>query len=294
MNAVVAHSIPNDQLVATVRRVGGLRTRPHPEASLGDESWAVIGLAGGVGTTTIATLVAGQLARQRWTVLCDFDLRHGAIAGAVRAEPRYTIADLLHGDQEQMREAVLACIHALEMGVGLLAGPDEGTSSVTWTPERAREVARAVARPAQILVTDQGDLPQRWYPSLDEYSDIVVVASHDIRCARRVAPACRVLEEVAPSATLHVVLNGARPNLAPSPAELESVMGRSWDAVVPDLDAVRVAHNDVSGGGLGDLNGRMPRELSAAISSVVGTSVAAAMRRRFRRNRTATPLRRTS
>ena len=87
-----------------------------------------------------------------------------------------------------------------------------------------------------------------------------------------VGPACRVLEAVAPSATLHVVLNGARPNLAPSPAELESVMGRSWDAVVPDLDAVHVAHNDVSGGGLGDLNGRMPRELSAAISSVVGTS----------------------
>ena len=294
VNAIVADSIPNEQLVATVRRVSGLHSTPRPDSSLGEQSWAVVGLAGGVGTTTLATLVAGQLARQRWTVLCDLDLRHGAVAAAVRAEPRYTLADLVNGDPEQMREAALACIHPLDTGVGLLAGPDEGTSSITWTPERAREVVRAVARPTQILVADHGDLPRRWYPALDEYSDIVVVSSHDIRCARRVGPACRLLEEVAPASSLHVVLNAAMPGLTPSPAELESVMGRSWDAVVPELDAVRVAHNDVSGNGLNDLVARMPRELSAAVSSIIGTSVAAAMRRRFRRHRSATELRRTS
>ena len=63
----------------------------------------MIGVGGGVGTTTVSVLLAAALASRSATLVVDLDQRHGALAGTLRATPRATVRRPSSAHQEILK-----------------------------------------------------------------------------------------------------------------------------------------------------------------------------------------------
>lgn len=259
-------------------------------------TWGVVGLSGGVGTTTFALLLATRLAGGASATLADLDDRHGALAGTLRLAPRYTTADIIDvaGDPERLREALPSCLTSAGTSLRLLAAPEAPGTDEGLPPKALPWLLEAAAELDPYLVADLGDLPFEQYDAVTGLSDVVLVAAHDIRSARRLPAALDALADRAPGPRVHLVLNGVVEGMTPTPVELEAVTGRRWDAVVPHLDAVRAAHNDTVGDGPRSLATAPPRELAAAVAALLGQTAPTHHRRLRRRRHAPVSLRRSS
>jgi Flp pilus assembly CpaE family ATPase len=267
------------ELAALVRDTGTLSVRPRtaraPDSGRASRRCAVVGLAGGVGTTTVSVLLAAALARRSSTIVVDLDQRHGALAGTLRATPRYTTFDLASafGSPAQLDEALGAVLTPIHEDLRLLAARDLPDVVVaragTGDPSTVRELLRACLRTGDEVVADLGDLPLAVYPVLDTVSEVVLVVNQDIRVVRRLPAALAQLRDRAPGATVRTVLNRTVSGLEPGPRQLGALVERGWDATIPESPAIHAAQNQIDGQGLLELAGAPPRAVDDAVRAIL-------------------------
>jgi MinD-like ATPase involved in chromosome partitioning or flagellar assembly len=295
-SSVVRAPLPIGELADVVRDAGSLPMRPRasnraPEPSPASRGCAVIGLGGGVGTTTVSVLLAAALARRASTLVVDLDQRHGALAGTLRATPRYTTFDVASafGSPAQLDEALPAVLTPIHPDLRLLAARDLPDVVVaragTGDPTTVRELLRACLRTGDQVVADLGDLPLAVYPVLDAVGEVVVVANHDIRVVRRLPAALAQLRDRVPGVAVRTVLNRTISGLEPGPRELGTLVERAWDATIPESPAIHTAQNQIDAQGLLDLADSPPRAIDEAVRALLdlpATPGSALTRRRSR------------
>jgi Flp pilus assembly CpaE family ATPase len=276
---VLRSPVPIGELSRVAREVGRLPVAAIAPGALREPKGpgrgvAVVGLGGGVGTTTVAALLAARSARRDRTILVDLDQRHGALAGTVRANPRYTTFDLTGAFDSPARldDALPAALTAIRPDLVLLAARDQpdaiGARAATGDPA-LHALLRACLRTGDHVVADLGDLPLASYPLLDGVAEVVVVATHDIRIVRRLPTALAQLRDRAPGATVRTVLNRAVTGLEPGPRQLGTLAGRPWDVTIPETAALHAAQNDVESDGILALADAPPRSLEVALAALV-------------------------
>ena len=278
--SVVRAPTPIGELASVVRDAGALPLRPRgayraPEPGPSTRGRAVIGVGGGVGTTTVSVLLAAALAHRGPTLVVDLDQRHGALAGTLRANPRYTTFDVAgaFGSPAQLDEALPAVLTPLDDGLRLLAARDQPDVVVaragTGDPSTVHELLRACLRIGDDVVADLGDLPLAMYPVLDAVGEVVVVATQDIRIVRRLPAALAQLRDRVPGVTVRTVLNRTITGLEPGPRQLGTLVDRAWDATIPESSAIHTAQNQIDGRGLLDLADAAPRAIDDAVRSLL-------------------------
>lgn len=257
-SAIVRGPTGADELARAIRVAGRLPTvaESAPPAPAPARSRAVIGLAGGVGATTIATLLGGRLSLEEPTVLVDLDQRHGALAGTLRVAPRYTTYDLASAFDAPARldDAMPSVLTPVRDQLQLLAARDEPDVVVARSgagdASTVIELLRACTRLGSQVVVDLGDLPLAMYRVLAEVAEVVVVANHDIRCVRRMPIALAQLRDRAPDTVIRTVLNRSVSGMEPSARHLSRLVDRPWDVVLTELPAIQIAQNDTVHEGL--------------------------------------------
>lgn len=293
-SAIVRGPTDPGELARAIRVAGSLAVESDagPEGPVpASRSRAVIGLAGGVGVTTIAALLGARQALEGPTVLVDLDQRHGAMAGTLRLVPRYTNYDLAGAfdDPDRLDDAMSAVLTPVRHNLHLLAARDEPDVVVsrvgTGDASTLRELVRATIRTGSQVVVDLGDLPLALYPVLSEVAEVIVVASHDIRGIRRLPLALAQLADRAPAAVVRTVMNRAVSGMDPSPRQLGSLVHRPWDVVVPELPALQVAQNDTNRDGLLDFAASPPRSIDVLTASLLDLEPPARIGRKSRRRR---------
>lgn len=278
-SAIVRGPTSPDELARAIRVAGRLAPSPiDPSAApprRAARSRAVIGLAGGVGTTTIAALLGARLAHEQPTVLVDLDQRHGALAGTLRVAPRYTTYDLANAFDSPARldDAMASVLTPVRDDLRLLAARDEPdvvvARSGSGDASTIVELVRACNRLDAQVVVDLGDLPLALYPVLAEVAEVVVVVTHDIRCVRRLPVALDQLRDRAPDTASRTVLNRSVSGMEPSARQLANLVHRSWDVVLGDLPAIQVAQNDTAKDGLLGLADAPPRPVELLTRSLL-------------------------
>lgn len=131
MRELLWKPFPPEQLSDILRRVG----RETPSAShRAGRLLPVVGAAGGVGTTTIATNLAVELAQlEHWegregrpkVAIVDLDYRFGQVAMFLDAQPTYTIAELCDTPEHIEAQMIERVMVKHPSGVHVLAHPND-------------------------------------------------------------------------------------------------------------------------------------------------------------------------
>lgn len=121
---------------------------------------AVVGAAGGTGTTAIASNLATEIAALagRDVALLDFNLEFGDAASNFDVTPKHTIADLIgHADVDT--NLLKHAMENLDNGVWLLARPERLDDAFAVTPELAAHILHLLPTCYDASVID---LPRRF------------------------------------------------------------------------------------------------------------------------------------
>lgn len=156
----------------------------------------VMGTAGGVGATMIATSLAiefVELSGGDITVV-DLDYRHGQIATMLDVDPTYTITDV-SGSPEQLEPSVMSrALTKHESGVKVLCRPNSFTEADTITAAACVGIFSVLIKMNDYVIVDG---PTRFDPSaksvlaLSDYNLLVVQLS--VPCVRN---AVRILDDL--------------------------------------------------------------------------------------------------
>lgn len=114
---------------------------------------AVIGAAGGCGTSLLAGALALCLARRERPVwLVDLDLERGDLAGAWDLEPSRSLDDLAPVADELGPEHLRRAAAAHRSGVSVLAAAGRPGASGRWNARRVGALLASVAREGEVVV----------------------------------------------------------------------------------------------------------------------------------------------
>jgi MinD-like ATPase involved in chromosome partitioning or flagellar assembly len=237
----------------------------------------VLGVGGGAGATTVATMLAGcMLRRGAEVLLADLDRRHGAVAQALHVEPRYSVADLADAfaTPDRLDESLVGALTKVHDDLSVLAGAE--AQSTLADPRNLRRLVESTRRLAPVTVVDLGDADPIVFPALRAFTGVVVVAGHDVTHVRRLAPALERLHQTAPELRKRTVLNLVDDNVEPSPTQMARAAGVSFDAVVRRQRRIARLRNEVSGPGLTNPGRSLARRIDRELAEVLDLSPAAA------------------
>jgi pilus assembly protein CpaE len=162
----------DEELKGAVNRI----IQTQQEGARQGELISVIGSAGGVGATTIATNLAVELTdlqasrgRPRSVVLVDLDFRFGQVAMALDLTPSFTIADLCETHEHLDHQMIDKAVQQHECGLGVLARPNTFEQADVITAAHAVSVLGALQEHYDFVVVDG---PGRFDPSARAVLDI--------------------------------------------------------------------------------------------------------------------------
>ena len=214
---------------------------PLPGPSVGGSVVAVWGPTGAPGRTTVATGIAGELARRRRrTILVDADPYGGSVA------QHLGIMDEISGVLAAARLSTGGTLE--ERFTSVQRGVDAALSVVTGLPRADRYVEvragvvehllEVAARQAQVVVDTgfglEDDGPdfaarpgrnQMTLGALEAADEVVVVGAADPPGLSRLARALVEVRELHPGLPLRVVVNRMRPSLGWSESEVAAMIG---------------------------------------------------------------------
>ena len=201
---------------------------------------------GGVGKTTTAVNLAALLAVSApgEVVVIDLDLQFGDVATLLNLEPAYTIADAFaSGGDDSMRLRTLLMAH--EANFYVLCGSDDPAENGRVTGDQIRKLVHHYSSSFRYVVVDTpGGLQEETLASLEEATDVVLVAGLDVATLRAVHREVDVLARLSllPQRR-HVVLNRKDSRSGLTERDAERIIGLPIDAVVPASDRVALAGN---------------------------------------------------
>jgi pilus assembly protein CpaE len=201
---------------------------------------------GGVGKTTTAVNLAALLAVSApgEVVVIDLDLQFGDVATMLNLEPAYTIADAFaSGGDDSMRLRTLLMAH--EANFSVLCGSDDPAENGRVTGDQIRKLVHHYSSSFRYVVVDTpGGLHEETLASLEEATDVVLVAGLDVATLRALHREVDVLARLSllPQRR-HVVLNRTDSRSGLTERDAERIIGLPIDAVVPASDRVALAGN---------------------------------------------------
>jgi pilus assembly protein CpaE len=201
---------------------------------------------GGVGKTTTAVNLAALLAESApgEVVVIDLDLQFGDVATVLDLEPSYTIADAFaSGGDDSMRLRTLLMAH--EANFYVLCGSDDPAENGRVTGDQIRKLVHHYSSTFRYVVIDTpGGLHEETLASLEEATDIVLVAALDVATLRAVHREVGVLAQLSllPQRR-RVVLNRTDSRSGLTERDAERIIGLPIDAVIPASDRVALAGN---------------------------------------------------
>jgi len=179
-NECVAEPISQGEMDAAITRV--VARQPAAAAS---QAFAIIGVKGGVGATSLAVNVATALARVATAsaLLIDLHVARGEAALYLGVEPRFTIADALDNihklDEAFFRSLVVRAPARLD----LLASPD-GIGASRLDAARVRTLLEFTSKHFEFTVVDVPRTEPGALDALDGMKSIVVVTTQELAAVR--------------------------------------------------------------------------------------------------------------
>jgi pilus assembly protein CpaE len=216
------------QLDAALKRVSA---SPTPAKG---ELLAVIGVKGGVGTTTVAVNTATTLASiaKGRTLLIDLHPSGGDAAVFLGVEPHFSLLDAL-GNTHRLDEAFLkGIVVRTSSGLDLLAAPDRATSTPI-DPRRIRTVVEFATRCYRFVVLDVSRLEAAADETLGLASRIIVVATQELTAIRNASRTTAQLRERYGAECVQVVLNRYDHSADIPSEDLERAVGGRLDHKFP-------------------------------------------------------------
>lgn len=246
IRGVVDATISGADLAALLDRVGhGIKPAPaggpQPHQVI-----VVVSPKGGVGKTTTTINVAALLAESApgEVVVIDLDLQFGDVASMVDLEPTYTISDAFgSGIDDSMRLRTLLTPHPANFYV--LCASDNPAANGHVAGDQIRKLVHHYSASFRyVLVDTPSGLLEETLSSLEEATDIVLVATLDVATLRAVRREIDVLAELfLMPQRRHMVLNRADHHFGLTERDAERILGVPIDAIIPESDSVVLSAN---------------------------------------------------
>jgi pilus assembly protein CpaE len=228
---------------AVARRSGAaLATGPSASPMI-----CILGPKGGTGKTlTACNLAVGLAQAGRRVALVDLDLQFGDVGLALGLAPNKTIYDLARAGGSIDAEKVSDYLTRHPSGVDVLLAPTRPDHAGLITVEFLREVYAALRSSHDVLVVDTcpGFAPEV-IASIDSSSDVCMVAMLDSLSLKNTKLGIETLDLMgyAPD-RVKLVLNRADTRVGITPADVEAILGRAPDVLVPSDREVPLSVNE--------------------------------------------------
>jgi pilus assembly protein CpaE len=208
---------------------------PEPEPPAPREPALTITVAsatGGCGKTFLASNLAYLLAAGtgKRVAMVDLDLQFGEVVSMLQLHPVRTIVDV---DLDE--GSIEDCMTPHKGGFDVLAAPRDPIAADTVTPERVAEILLAIRGRYDYLIIDTPpSLNEVVLSSFDISEHLIVLATLDVPSVNNMRVFLSTLERLKISHEgLHLVLNKAEKNVGFTGADVEQILGRPWDLVLP-------------------------------------------------------------
>ncbi len=239
-----------DSLIQVVRAVVERSRAPHqgdgPSIAAARKSAriiAVLGVKGGVGTTTVALNVASELARRHKVILAEMQPGFGTLMQYFK--PHGTVRNLSGLLREQPAELSAEQARAYLWhydrlpGLSVLFGPQTPADCGELAPGRAQSILTALAELAEYVVVDlPASLSDANREVIASASHLTLVAEQDPVClhtAGLVARTIRAWNE-APLSMGTVLVNRAGAATPIEPDEISAEIENPWGVIPPEAD----------------------------------------------------------
>ncbi|MFL6089770.1 MAG: P-loop NTPase [Aeromicrobium sp.] len=247
LRGVISERIGDADLAALMERLGH-QIIPVPDGS-GPVPHQVVVVAspkGGVGKTTVAINVAAELAKAApgEVVLIDLDLQFGDVATMLDLAPANTVSDAFRsGVDDSMRLRTLLLPHPSQFHV--LCGSDDPAANGRVTGDQIRKLVSQYSSTFRYVIVDTpAGLHEETLASLEEATDVIIVATLDVATLRDVRREVDVLANLfLLPPRRHIVLNRTDGRVGLTERDAERILGLPVDAVIPASDRVALAAN---------------------------------------------------
>lgn len=230
----VTKPVDPKEMVARVRgllaRTHRLRQSPANAPARQGRIVALIGVKGGVGTTTLTANLATALSlRRQRTVALELRSYYGTLARHFKLTPATTLSSLAELTPPLINaERVSACLHTTVQGLQLLFGPQRLKDYREMQPEQVTALLATLTNQADFVLVDLPHLPSTaGRAALRAAQSVLVVVEPE---ASAVAAGQALVEllsawSISNQALKVVVVNRIQAALAQSPAEIERALG---------------------------------------------------------------------
>lgn len=214
-----------------------------------DESKMItlIGPKGGSGKTLVAAnLGAAMTAAGRRVVIVDLDLQFGDIGLALGLAPERTVYDLLASGGSMDAEKIEAYLAEHESGTRVLLAPRRPDQAGLITVEFLRDVYAMLRATHDVVIVDT---PPQFSPeviaAVDASTDVCVVAMLDALSLKNLKLGLETLELMGyPASAIRFVLNRADSQVGIDLDDVQAIVGRTPDVLVPSDRAITRSVNE--------------------------------------------------
>jgi len=179
----LAKPFNKDELVNAVNSVIRWQCQKMAEGGSGGKMLAIFGVKGGVGTTTIATNLAVNLAEhsKKSVILVDLNLQFGNAALFLNIRPEYTILDVANHLKDLDSNLLKSVLPKHSSGVWLLAGPNRVEEAEAITATHLEQILKLLRSVFGYIISDTNDvLDELTLKALDESNLILTVFTRDL------------------------------------------------------------------------------------------------------------------
>jgi pilus assembly protein CpaE len=198
----------------------------HQSSPTGSQSFAIVGVKGGVGATTLAVNVASVLARLATSsaLLIDLHVARGDAALYLGVEPRFTVVDALDNIQKLDDAYFRSLITRTPSGLYLLAAPEQ-PNGVRLDASRLRSLLEFTAKHFEFVIVDVPRTDPAALDALEGMTSIVAVTTQELPAVRSAAHLTARLRQRYGKDKLMVVVSRLDRESDISFEDLEKVLG---------------------------------------------------------------------
>ena len=220
-NEWLAEPITHAELDAAITRIVA-----HQASPAVSQTFAFVGVKGGVGATALAVNIATALARVATSgaLMIDLQMSRGDAALYLGVEPRFSVADALDNihklDEAFFRSLVVRGASRLD----LLAAP-EANGAARLDPARVKALLEFTSRQFEYVVVDVPRSEPGALDALDAAKSIVVVTTQEVSAVRSAASMAARLRQRYSKDRVLVVMTRLDKESEISREDVEQVLG---------------------------------------------------------------------
>jgi pilus assembly protein CpaE len=220
-NEWVAEPIAQGDLDAAITRIV-VRQSPAPT----NQTFAFVGVKGGVGATVVAVNVATALARiaRSGTLMIDLQMSRGDAALYLGAIPRFSVADAFDNIQKLDEAFFGSLVVRAASRLDVLAAPEAG-SATRLDPSRVKALLEFVSKQFEYVVIDVPRTDAGAMDALDGVKSIVLVTTQELPAVRSAASLSARLRQRYGNDRVLVVMNRLDKQSEISLQDVETALG---------------------------------------------------------------------